>query len=62
MKKIYKLHILFDAENEDVEYVKETIDALDRQDIEKLNDIIEEGCLDREFLEFLFDNGYMGEA
>ena len=62
MKKIYKLHILFDAENEDVEYVKETIDALGQSDNDKIEELLIDDFLDAEFLGFLIDNGYMGEA
>ena len=61
MKKLYKLQILFDAENEEVDHVKETIDEFGsrRDDMEEL--ILNE-ILDHEFLEFLIDNGFMGEA
>ena len=61
MKKIYKLQILFDAENDEVDHVKETIDevGLRENDIEEM---IMHELFDHEFLEFLIDNGYMGEA
>ena len=61
MKKIYKLQILFDAENDEIDHVKETIDevGLRENDIEEM---IMHELFDHEFLEFLIDNGYMGEA
>ena len=61
MKKIYKLQILFDAENAEVDHVKETIDEVGLRN-DDFEEMIRHELFDHEFLEFLIDNGYMGEA
>ena len=63
-KRIYHLTIEFDPETEDIEYILETVDEVDAENIKltQIGTIDLEEYFDKETLKLILQNYEMGEA